>query len=457
MRISGSIIAAVVALGAGLWPARGAGEIAAGQGQIIYFISDLHIGGDGALNTCGFEKELIEFLKEIEAGRLPAELIIVGDTFGLWEITEITGNLKLPWLVETHPNLFRQFRETGERVTITLLVGNHDYDLACIPAYRDLLAKYNLRLDTAEHTVRRLGKKTIWIEHGNQHDSFNRFPDYGNLYGLPSGYFITTSTVAVAGRSALQARSMWLKDLPAVYPSEEIPSWIWSNYFYKEMTPILRWFLLPFMLLFGFSAIMLAGRRLEEYGVLRTQVFRKSLRDRFGLPGRLIDLVVWVNGIVLAFLVVLAIPVLFLTRDIHSTLRKYGIETAEGLKADKEGEYLAAAEKVFAEDPAAALFIYGHTHSVSLRHVKGGTVVNTGTWLKRLERVRARFLLMPPIYVPSYNLNYFTAEPHGDGIRLRYRVIPKDPPRDLTLLERLVILGRARPAAPEIPEETILE
>ncbi len=437
---------------------RAAPAAAAGAEPVLHFISDLHIGGDGALNECAFEKELVGFLQGIAAGPLPAELVIVGDAFGLWETTEIEGDRKLPWLVATHPAIFRQFRETGERVKITLLAGNHDYDLACVPSYRDLLAAHNIRLDTAEHAVRRIGKKTIWIEHGNQHDPFNRFPDYGNRWGLPAGYFITASTVAVAGRSALQARSRWLKDLPAVYPSEEIPSWIWSNYFYQEMTPILRWFLLPFLLLFIFSAVVLAGRWIEEHGLLRTRLFRRSLRERFGFPGRVIDLVVWVNGIAIAFFVVLSVPLFFLTRDIRGTLQKYGIETTEGLRNAKEDSYLAAARRVFADDPSCALFIYGHTHTPSLRMLDGRCVVNTGTWLKRLERVGARRILMlPPVYVPSYHLNCFTAEPRGDGILLRHRVIRKDPPRDLTLLEKLAILGRPRPSAPAIPAETVLE
>ena len=31
-----------------------------------FFISDMHIGGDGALNDIDFEDELIEFLKVLE-------------------------------------------------------------------------------------------------------------------------------------------------------------------------------------------------------------------------------------------------------------------------------------------------------------------------------------------------------------------------------------------------------
>ena len=164
-----------------------------------YLISDLHIGGDGGLARCEFENELIEFLAEIAAGPQPAELIIVGDAFGFWELTDREGVSKLETIAAQHPALFRQLRETGERVTITLLPGNHDYDLACVPEYRAELARYNIRLEPVVHITRTIAGHTVWIEHGNQYDDFNRFPDFGNRYGLPLGYFITRGVVAAAG------------------------------------------------------------------------------------------------------------------------------------------------------------------------------------------------------------------------------------------------------------------
>ena len=39
-----------------------------------FFISDMHIGGDGELQNCDFEDELIEFLKSLEQHQ-DAELI----------------------------------------------------------------------------------------------------------------------------------------------------------------------------------------------------------------------------------------------------------------------------------------------------------------------------------------------------------------------------------------------
>lgn len=48
-----------------------------------YFISDLHIGGDGELGQVHFKEEMIIFLKSLESHYKDTELIIAGDAFGL--------------------------------------------------------------------------------------------------------------------------------------------------------------------------------------------------------------------------------------------------------------------------------------------------------------------------------------------------------------------------------------
>src|SRR5262249_37074892 len=201
-----------------------------------------------------------------------------------------------------HPALFRQLRETGERVTITLLPGNHDYDLACVPEYKGELAKYNVHLEPVVHITRELAGRTVWIEHGNQYDAFNRFPDFGNRYGLPPGSFITSGAVRAAGRSAERTQSKWLDDVESVYPNEDIPFWVLSNHFYKEMTPLLRWVLLPFLLLFTASAAVLALRAVERLGGVHTGLFEIDLRPILGFPGRIIDLVQFWKAVLLSLM-----------------------------------------------------------------------------------------------------------------------------------------------------------
>ena len=421
-----------------------------------YFISDLHIGGDGDLDICNFEQELIAFLREVASQPPSTELIIVGDAFGLWELTQGRGPEKLEFIAARHPALFEQFRRTGERIRITLMPGNHDYDLACYPAYRDTLARYGIRLDTREHIERTVAARRIWIEHGNQRDEANTFPDWGDPYGEPAGYFITTAVVAASGRGAEHGTGPWLSDLESVYPTEEIPAWVLSNYFYREMGMTLRWCLLPFLLLFTFSVLVVAGRGLENIRLLPTKVFHARFGNRLGMTGRLIDVVVWVNGTVIVFLLVLAVPTYFLARDVRATLYRYGIDVSEDLKESKDRNYVAAARAVFQADPSVALFIYGHTHAVSMREIDGRYVINTGTWLKRVQRVRPRIGMLPAVYVPSYRLNYFVVTPACPDVRVEYHVIPKQIGKELTLLQRMVLLGKRPPVEDPIPAEIVI-
>ena len=99
--------------------------------NVYYFISDLHISGDSTNHECEFEDELIQFLETLRHKNQDIELIIVGDAFGLWEMTETAGIEKLTTVVHHHQRLFEQFRRTGEHIQITIIPGNHDHELVC--------------------------------------------------------------------------------------------------------------------------------------------------------------------------------------------------------------------------------------------------------------------------------------------------------------------------------------
>lgn len=98
----------------------------------------------------------------------------------------------------------------------------------------------------------------------------------------------------------------------------------------------------------------------------------------------------------------------------------------------------------------------GHTHNASLRRIGERVVINTGTWLKKLERVSARFLLLPSVYRPSFRLNYFRISEDDGRIAIDYKRLHKDAPRELSLLQRLVAGKPQRDALEDIPRRTII-
>jgi UDP-2,3-diacylglucosamine pyrophosphatase LpxH len=426
--------------------------------QKYYFVSDLHMGGDGQLQHCDYATEFIEFLKELEKESPDTELLIVGDTFGFWELTLVRGVERLAHIVAAHRAIFDQLRVTGARVKVTMMVGNHDYDLACDPAFAEKLRAYNIHLDTSLVLTRAVGDKKIWIEHGQQRDQFNSFPEYGNAYALPVGYFITETFVSGASRYSDFGRGDWLKDIRSV-GTMQIPDWMLSNYFYREMSVALRWVLLPFFLLAGATVIAILGEVLRVAGIFDYNIiFHNPLMSRLGIINNVLQVVITINSI---FLILFGIPAFLVERDLMRTLHRFRLHTSHGMSPnlDTEEPYLKGAKEVFQGDNKVAVFIFGHTHAAFLRRLgpAGQVVINTGTWLKLLSRVPVRFGWLPAVYYPSYRLNYFRIELGKDQLVIDYVEIPKTPARELTWLQRFVLLGNA-PKPPEaIPTKTIID
>jgi UDP-2,3-diacylglucosamine pyrophosphatase LpxH len=411
-----------------------------------YFISDLHIGGDEALGVCDFENELIQFLQDIPSQSEEAELIIIGDVFGLWEFTQVEGKEKLEVLFAQFPKIFEAFRNAGKKIEITLLPGNHDYEIACYKEFVDLFKAFNIRVEQVQSITRKIGQKLLWIEHGNQYDEANRMPDFGNPHAMPVGYFITKNTVGKAGILSEKGRQNWMKNIQSVYPTELIPDWMMSNYFYHEMSPLLRWLLLPFLLLSGLTLFVLGGSGLEYFELTSTNIFLDNrIFNSLGIVGSLFQYILMTNAILLLTTLVLAVPIGLIFRDLKRTLIRFGIELdPASLTGEKEEQYLNAAQNVFRENNNIIAFIYGHTHKPSMQEIDGRYIVNTGTWLKQFERIKPLFGFLPTIYKPFFCLNYFKITEKDKSIAIDYVKIDKNSDIDLSLLQRFMVLGRRR-------------
>lgn len=421
-----------------------------------YLVSDLHMGGDGQLQHCDYTTEFVAFLKGLEQQGPDTELLIVGDTFGFWELTQVSGIDKLGHIIQAHQAIFDQLRATGARIKVTMMVGNHDYDLACQPAFAALLKDYHIHLDASLVLIRTVAGKKIWIEHGQQRDEFNAFPDYGNPYALPVGYFITETFVSGASRHSDFGQGNWLKDIRSV-GTLQIPDWILSNYFYREMSTVLRWLLLPFLLLFGVTVLAIVGELLRVLGIFDYNIlFHNPLMSRLGIIDNVLQVVITINAI---FLVLIGIPLALVMRDLTRTLHRFRLLTSHGASPglDSVEPYLKGAREAF-QDDQVAVFIFGHTHAAFLQPLgtRGQVVLNTGTWLKLLHRIPARIGLLPAVYYPSYRLNYFRIHEDHNQLAIEYVAISKTPEPELTWLQRLVTLGK-KPKLPEpIPAKTLI-
>ena len=424
--------------------------------RVYYVISDLHIGGDEQLEDVEFLDELLAFLEQLEATDEHAELIINGDAFGLWEFTTVDGIDKFDVLESSYPALFEQLRATGQNIQITLLPGNHDHELAAYDAYVDRLAEYNVELVQDKSINRDVGEQAVHFEHGHQQDDNNRIEDWGNEHATPLGYYYNTLITSRAGQLSDRGRYNWLKDVQAVTPTERMPVWMLSKYFYREMNPLLRYSLVPFLLLFNISALLAVLAGLDIAGIGSLPVDRTvSFLGQFGRAGTVAWFFLVVNVVVAGLLVLIGIPLYFIRRDIRQTIDRFGVFETE-LTVDAETPYVEAAETVFADDPETTIFCYGHTHRPTTRAVEGGILVNTGTWLKRLHRRDGIIGILPPVFYPSYQLPVVRIAPEDDGVSVEYERMAKASPstEELTRTERFLTVGREPEAA--LPDDVRL-
>ncbi|HLM00329.1 MAG TPA: metallophosphoesterase [Pyrinomonadaceae bacterium] len=430
-----------------------------GLAKEYYFVSDLHFGGDGQLQVCDYTEEFIAFLQALAGREADVELIIAGDTFGFWELTGVEGTAQLTEIISHHTRIFEQFRASGERIKITLMVGNHDYDLACYPEFVPMLAAYNITLDLSLAVVRDVGGRKIWVEHGQQIDPYNAATDYGNKNALPLGYFITESLVSGASKYSVFGASDWLKDIRSV-DVRQIPDWLISNYFYNEMNLFLRWLLMPFLLLLTVTIFTLVAQLLEYAGIFSFNILlENSFVRSLGLAGDIMRWILTASMAVWFFVFVISVPLYFIYRDIRGTLFRMQIYPPyKSAPTDAANNvYLDRARTVFKENPEACAYIFGHTHDAFLvEEPEGRVVINTGTWLKILKRVSVRFGLLPGVYYPTFRLNYFKIYAENEKVIVEYVEIPKEPREKLTLLQRFLIIGRKPELGKPIPAKTVL-
>ncbi|MFC6904603.1 metallophosphoesterase [Halalkalicoccus tibetensis] len=424
--------------------------------EVYYVVSDLHIGGDEQLEEVEFLGELLDFLERLETTDENAELVINGDAFGLWEFTTVDGVEKFDLLEETYPELFEQFRATGENVPITLLPGNHDHELAAHDEYVDRFDEYNVDLVPEQSISRSVGEQAIHFEHGHQQDPNNRIDDWGNPHATPLGYYYNTLVTSRAGQLSDRGRYNWLKDVQAVTPTERMPVWLLSKYFYREMNPLLRYSLVPFLLLFNISAILAVLAGLDLVGLWSTPVDRTAaFLSQFGTAGTAAWFLLTLNVAVAGLLVLIGIPLYFIRRDIRKTVDRFGVFETD-LTVDPEAPYEEAAREVFA-DGETTVFCYGHTHRPSVSTVDGGKVVNSGTWLKRLHRRDGIIGILPPVFHPSYQLAAVRIAAEPEGVAIDYERVskPSPAPEELTRTERFFTVGRE--PVPELPDRHVIE
>ncbi len=236
-----------------------------------------------------------------------------------------------------------------------------------------------------------------------------------------------------------------------------MPVWLLSKYFYREMNPLLRYSLVPFLLLFNVSAILAVLAGLDVLGIWSAPVDRtEAFLGQFGRAGTAAWFFLALNASVAGLLLLVGIPLYFIRRDIRKTVDRFGIFETD-LTVDPEAPYEESARETFADQPETTIFCYGHTHRPSIQETDGGILVNTGTWLKRLHRRDGIIGILPPVFYPSYQLAAVRIAAEPAGVTVDYERITKPSPatEELTRTERFFTVGRE--PEPELPDRYVVE
>ncbi len=156
-------------------------------------LSDLHLGGGDHLDDFTDDAALIDFLDHYAAGE-PTELILAGDTFEFLQVrlpdladdeySDAAAARRLEAIISAHVGvvaaLARFVATPGAQLTV--LIGNHDFELHYPAAKARLRAALGLKPDDGRlrFAVSYRGGG-VYIVHGNQFDGWNRFAHFAGI------------------------------------------------------------------------------------------------------------------------------------------------------------------------------------------------------------------------------------------------------------------------------------
>ena len=417
----------------------------------FYFLSDLHLGGEGLKENFVCEEELLGFLGEVQS--VPgAVIVLLGDLFDFWQL-DGTPAENLRHVRDKFPRLFETFKELSASHRVLLFAGNHDREAHYAEAVQAKLREYGihtLKADSlrAELTDDGHTRLRIYAEHGHQADPYNTYEYPDQFAETPFGEHLMRLFINPLKQMATESKTPWLSDVDNVIPLAALPFWLMSKYFYHEAGFWLKVLILPCAILFGLTKIALillilqaVGVNVAQYGI--PYIPRPVLIALLGFLGLDLSII-----LLLVFLWVLR-------RDALKTLKRWGVRDLDSILRQRANAAERRAARIL-EESGDDLYVFGHTHARLLKSLPNGKAwANTGTWIRRMHRVAAWFHL-PPVFVPVHEPTYVRVTPHEQGARVELRVRGKPFRPSLAWLERLAILGRKRPK-PSDQKDALLE
>ncbi|MBC8162125.1 MAG: metallophosphoesterase [Roseiflexaceae bacterium] len=157
-------------------------------------VSDLHFGAGDRADDFTADDEFVEFMVRYVQQEQPTELILNGDTFeflqvrlpgvGDYDFSAWAAAQRLNTILAAHPQVIGALRDFVAKPgnEITIIIGNHDFELHYASAKQ--LLHQALNVPESESRLRfgiSYEGHGLYLEHGNQFDSWNAFVHFGGI------------------------------------------------------------------------------------------------------------------------------------------------------------------------------------------------------------------------------------------------------------------------------------
>jgi UDP-2,3-diacylglucosamine pyrophosphatase LpxH len=408
---------------------------------LVVFLSDCHIGGDDGRDIFESPDDLAALFDSIDRHSGPVELVLAGDFFDFLRIAEVPAGENRASTTISRPEyqeLFAALRRlaAGPDRRVVYLPGNHDAEawwnreihaeLERAGLVHEFALSYSAAFEPGPDQV-------VYCEHGNQFDPTNTFRDYDDPLDTPLGDHIVTDFVRRLP-PGWEAEGGNLRDIARVFPLTAIPEWLAGRTYYVLVTQMVRWLLLPLVILYAVHALLRGGGSVD--------VLIESGYD---------------IGVLLG---VFGLFVLVAGRTANRAIRSSAARVARTDEPALIRSRLETGEPLPLGDVPTAevgVFVSGHTHAPALTHFQGsmgrrGAVVNSGCWLRQLQPVSAN-VGVPRVFVSRFVQTHVRVYWRDGAIQVELWEHPRPSPRRLRAVEWLAVAGRlhGEPDADESP------
>ncbi|HEY9378865.1 MAG TPA: metallophosphoesterase, partial [Jiangellaceae bacterium] len=385
------------------------------------------MGGDDGRDIFESPDDLAALFESLDDHAGPLELVLAGDFFDFLRIAEVPAGQNRAAATMSRPEYRGMFAAlqrfaSGSNRTVIYLPGNHDAEAWWNREIRAELERQGLVHEFAlsyTASFESAPDRVVYCEHGNQFDPTNTFRDYGNALDTPLGDHVVTDLLPRLP-AGWESEGGNLRDVDRVFPLAVIPQWLSGRLYYVTVTQIMRWLLLPLLILFAAHALVQGGGPVDV----------------------LVNLAYVIGVLLLVFGLFLFIAGRTTNRAIRSSAARAGLtDEAELIRSRLESGQPPPLGGDLAVD--VGVFVSGHTHAPALTHFDGptghrGAVVNSGCWLRQLQPVPAHYGA-PPVFVSRFVQTHVRVYWAGGAIQVELWEHPRPARQRLRVVERLAV------------------